>query len=100
MLRLRGAAIRIGVVDNIVEPKPKLRMLAESAKCFRHRPIRVEDREDVAHTGVTVPTQIFNAADSNSNGAMVSTDATLLHLKGAISYKPACPMTAPDPKRA
>ncbi len=51
-------------VYDVMEAKVELCMLAESAECRRHRPVGIENGEDMADAGVTVAGQLINAADA------------------------------------
>src|SRR5438309_2083595 len=52
-------------LDHIMEAQLELCMLAEVAKRFRHRPIRVENGEDMADLVPAVAAQFLKAADAD-----------------------------------
>src|SRR5690349_13532845 len=68
MIRLRRHLPPDVLLDLVVESEFQLRVLAELPERLRHRPLRIEDGEDVADARLAVPGEFFDAADRDPEG--------------------------------
>ena len=57
--------VSVALVDDVVEAKLELCMLAKGAKYLGHRPFRIQNREDVTDLRVAVTGQLLDTADGD-----------------------------------
>src|SRR4051812_17487375 len=51
--------------DDIVKPQLQFRVLTKPAECFRNWVVWIQDRQNMARTGLAVPSEFFDATDGD-----------------------------------